>query len=221
MATAKKNIRTYESVWADLSSLDCSEHVEKKMNLSYLSWAWAWGILMTKYADAQLEWKSIQGYQDGIREHPDGSVTVMCIVTIPTNSGTGHDEPVLTREMWLPVMDNKNAAIKNPDSRKVSDAKMRCMVKCLAMFGLAHYLYAGEDLPNDPEREKRIEALIASIRTEARALNGYGKLTEGIKTKAKTAIEGRDPDVLTKLHTDIRKAVVATEKEKSPEEKEE
>ena len=28
---------------------------------------------------------------------------------------------------------------------------MRCLVKCLAMFGLGHYIYAGEDLPQDSE----------------------------------------------------------------------
>ena len=49
--------------------------------------------------------------------------------------------------MWLPVMDNRNKAVVNPTSRDVSDARMRCLVKCIAMFGLGHYIYAGEDLP--------------------------------------------------------------------------
>jgi hypothetical protein len=52
------------------------------------------------------------------------------------------------RMMWLPVMDHRNNAIKNPDARKISDTKMRCLVKCLAMFGLGHYIYAGEDVPS-------------------------------------------------------------------------
>ena len=38
---------------------------------------------------------------------------------------------------------------------------MRCLTKNLAMFGLGHYIYAGEDLPEDenkqPEPAKRIE----------------------------------------------------------------
>ena len=38
-----KNL-TYKDVWETLSKVDCSEHIEKKMNLSYLSWAWAWGV---------------------------------------------------------------------------------------------------------------------------------------------------------------------------------
>jgi hypothetical protein len=55
--------------------------------------------------------------------------------------------------MWLPVMDYKNNAIKNPDARKISDTKMRTLVKCLAMFGLGHRIYAGEDInpPGEPE----------------------------------------------------------------------
>ena len=49
--------------------------------------------------------------------------------------------------MWLPVMDYKNKAIVTPDTRAVSDTRMRCLTKCLAMYGLGHYIYAGEDLP--------------------------------------------------------------------------
>ncbi len=51
------------------------------------------------------------------------------------------------RPMWLPVMDHKNNAIQNPDQRKISDTRMRALTKCLALFGLGHYIYAGEDLP--------------------------------------------------------------------------
>ena len=53
--------------------------------------------------------------------------------------------------MWLPVMDYKNKAIVSPDTRAVSDTRMRCLTKCLAMYGLGHYIYAGEDLPTQAE----------------------------------------------------------------------
>ena len=29
---------TYKEVWDNLSKIDCSDKIEKKMNLSYLSW---------------------------------------------------------------------------------------------------------------------------------------------------------------------------------------
>ena len=46
MAKAKVEVKelTYKDVWDTLSKIDCSDHIEKKMNLSYLSWAWAWGM---------------------------------------------------------------------------------------------------------------------------------------------------------------------------------
>jgi len=67
--------------------------------------------------------------------------------------------------MWLPVMDNRNNPIKNPNSRQVSDTTMRCLVKCLALFGLGHYIYAGEDLPDtttEEPQESRTTAHTAS-----------------------------------------------------------
>jgi len=133
---------TYKEVWDTLSNVDCSEHIEKKMNLSYLSWAWAYGTLMEHYADAQFTFQAFAD-SDGIMRdamfYPDGSASVHVTVSIGN----------LSRSMWLPVMDNRNNAISNPTSRQISDAKMRCLVKCIAMFGLGHYIFAGEDLPSE------------------------------------------------------------------------
>jgi len=120
----------YCEIWAKLSKIDVSSHIEKKMNLSYLSWAWAWGVLMDSYPEATYEFLTPD-------HHQDGTVTVFCQINIGECS----------RTMWLPVMDHKNNAIPTPDARKISDAKMRCLVKCMAMYGLGHYIYAGEDLP--------------------------------------------------------------------------
>jgi NH3-dependent NAD+ synthetase len=68
-----------------------------------------------------------------------------------------------TLEMWLPVMDGANKAMKHEaysyatryGDKSVEQASMfdinktlmRCLVKNLAMFGLGHYIFAGEDLP--------------------------------------------------------------------------
>jgi len=133
---------TYKEVWDTLSNVDCSEHIEKKMNLSYLSWAWAYGTLMEHHSDAQFTFQAFAD-SDGIMRdamfYPDGSASVHVTVSIGN----------LSRSMWLPVMDNRNNAISNPTSRQISDAKMRCLVKCIAMFGLGHYIFAGEDLPSE------------------------------------------------------------------------
>jgi hypothetical protein len=120
---------TYTEIWATLSKIDVSKHVEKKNGLTYLSWAYAWGILMQHYPQAEYSFAHHE-------IHPDGTVTVHCDLMIEK----------CHRSMWLPVMDYKNNAIKNPDARKISDTKMRCLVKCISMFGLGWAIYAGEDI---------------------------------------------------------------------------
>lgn len=124
-----------KSVFATLSAVDCSKHTEKKGNLTYLSWAWAWAILLQNYPASSFEMHS-----DTL--HDDGCVTVSCTVTVEG----------IARAMWLPVMDNRNNAIKNPDARKISDAKMRCLVKAIALHGLGLYIYAGEDIPEQSQQ---------------------------------------------------------------------
>lgn len=135
--SAKSKDITYADVWKKLSAIDVSEHTEKKNGLTFLSWAWAWGILMQHYPDSSYDFKPLE-------IHQDGTVTVTCTVFIGKYS----------RTMWLPVMDYKNQAIRNPDARKISDTKMRCLVKTLAMWGLGFNIYAGEDLPVTPSEEE-------------------------------------------------------------------
>ncbi len=42
------------TVFSVLNALNCNEHVEKKGNLSYLSWAWAWQMVKSHFPDASL-----------------------------------------------------------------------------------------------------------------------------------------------------------------------
>ena len=127
---------TYKEVWDNLSKIDCSDKIEKKMKLSYLSWAWAWGVLQEHYPQAQYLF--YQGEDDvPYVKYPDGTAEVRCRVSIDN----------LSREMTLCVMDFKNNAVQNPNSSQVNNSKMRCLTKCLAMYGLGHYIYAGEDVP--------------------------------------------------------------------------
>ena len=127
---------TLKTIWETLSKIDCSEHTEDKGGLTYLSWAWCWQLLVENFPFAQYEFADNE-------THADGSMTVHCTVIIGA----------CRRSMWLPVMDHRNRALVNPDSRSISDAKMRCLTKCIAMFGLGHYIYAGEDLPVSPQEE--------------------------------------------------------------------
>jgi len=136
---------THETVWKTLSSIDVNNKTEKKGNLTYLSWAWAWGELMNHfpmatYSFSEWEYPNGQSYvTKDVLIYDDDTCSVECELKIGE----------LVRKMWLPVMDYRNNAIENPTARQISDTKMRCLVKCMAMLGLGHYIYAGEDIPQE------------------------------------------------------------------------
>ena len=123
-------------IWQTLSRVDCSKHIEKKGNLTYLSWAWALGIMMEHYPEMEF-------YIADPEVQPDGTMLVNVIVSIGN----------MTRKMWLPVMDNRNKPVANPNAFQINTTRMRCLTKCFALFGLGHYIFAGEDLPPSDEVE--------------------------------------------------------------------
>jgi len=124
----------HKQAWDTLSSINVNQYTEKKGNLTYLSWAWAWGQLMHNYPASTYSFVEPVTYADG-------SIEIRCTVELSDGENS------LKRDMWLPVMDHKNKAVINPDACQINKTKMRCLTKCLAMFGLGHYIYAGEDLP--------------------------------------------------------------------------
>jgi len=75
---------------------------------------------------------------------PDGTTEVVTRITIDN----------LVREMRLPVMDYKNNPVVNPHARQVSDNAMRCLVKCVAMFGLGISVFTGMADETLPDAEK-------------------------------------------------------------------
>ena len=127
-------------IWDTLSKIDCSKHIEKKGNLTYLSWAWAYGIMMRNYPEMQF-------YIADDEVQQDGTILVNVIVTIGD----------MTRKMWLPVMDHRNKPVANPNAFQINSTRMRCLTKCFALFGLGHYIYAGEDLPPSDETEPEVD----------------------------------------------------------------
>ena len=159
-------------VWKTLSTLNVNDKTERKGNLTYLSWAWAWQSLLEHYPESTV---------DSVSENARADGTVTITVTVTVRSG----ENAITRSMWLPVMDNRNNAVKNPDARKISDATMRCLTKCLGMFGLGLYIYAGEDLPDgetpqktnpDADVERQWKQDIAGIASPAMATAAYQEI---------------------------------------------
>lgn len=147
-----------KTTWEVLSQINCNDKTEKKNWLTYLSWAWAWWIVKQNYPDAnyevvKYEWKPYLFDE-----------TLWYLVT--TRATIAWE----TIEMNLPIMDSKNKSMKATpytyDTKwakwqaveaasmfDVNTAIMRCLTKNLAMFGLWHYIYAGEDLPEDKTNE--------------------------------------------------------------------
>jgi hypothetical protein len=125
--------------YARLASIDVGQHIEKKGQLSYLSWAWAVDQLLRQDPEANWQFGEPKYFGE----------TVMVSVTV-----TAFGKPVT---MQLPVMDNRNNAVANPDARKISDAQMRCLVKAIACHGLGLYIYAGEDLPAAEDGKSAME----------------------------------------------------------------
>lgn len=141
------NIKGNSMSQLDLLKLNVNDHVERKQNLSYLSWAWAWAEALKADPTATF---AVQTFKhDAYTDVPYMSVngTAMVWVTV-----TVFNKPMVC---FLPVMDHRNKPITNPDAFQVNTALMRCMVKGLALHGLGLYIYAGEDLP-----EKEAEPVI-------------------------------------------------------------
>ena len=120
-----------------------NEHVEKKNGLSYLSWAWAWAeaLKADPTANYRIEMFNCKCYMEI-------NGTAMVFVTV-----TMFGKPMTCQ---LPVMDYRNKAILNPDAFAVNTAIMRCMTKALALHGLGLYLYSGEDVPEEGDKQEKI-----------------------------------------------------------------
>lgn len=217
------------SVFEVLNAIDVSEHIEKKSNgqveLSYLSWAWAWASVKKLYPDA-----SYTIYKDE-NDRPyveDEELGLMCYTSVTIEGET--------IEMWLPVMDNTNKAMKRHaytyqiyDRYKkqyidkqvaaasmfdVNKTIMRCLVKNLAMFGLGLYIYAGEDLPEDVQQEKKAEQLRADNAREKAVDDAVAKIEKCISRAELTEVwnnnkefqkDARFLDAVTKRGAELKK----------------
>lgn len=172
-----------------LNAINVNDKTEKKSNgsteLTYLSWAWAWQELKNKFPDATYEIEKFENNLPYIYDEETGYM-VFTKVTIED----------ITHEMWLPVMDGANKAMKSkPYTYKtkygdksveaatmfdINKTIMRCLTKNLAMFGLGLYIYAGEDLPEDQKIElqntkETLKAEIKKYKNAREVVEQYGK----------------------------------------------
>lgn len=139
-----------KEIWDRLSKIDVNDHTQQKNGFTYLSWTWAWATLQNHYPDSSYKFKT-----DLLH---NGTCEVWVELTVEG----------ITREMWLAVTDFRNKPVVNPTCDLIANARMRCLVKAIAMFGLGHYIYAGESLPmegSQPEKPKPVldESVVAQF----------------------------------------------------------
>tara|TARA_R110000787_G_scaffold103130_3_gene209473 strand:+ start:464 stop:1159 length:696 start_codon:yes stop_codon:yes gene_type:complete len=231
MASAKQP--TGKQVWDTLSKINVNEQTEKKMGLTYLSWAWAYGIFMEHFPEMEVKWHGAEDASGVLRDvmyYEGGTASVTCSVIIGD----------LEKKMWLPVTDNRNKAIAHPDAMAINTAKMRCLTKCFAIWGLGHYIYRGEDVPitiveeasapkkpkpkKAPQKQKEESTVdhIAELRTVATDLHERGWTPEGdTKKEIKAVIASGDQEkaaVLTKRLKDAGELALKINDEKEEKE---
>lgn len=180
-----------KSVFETLNAIDVSKYTEKKGNLTYLSWAWAWGKVKENYPDA---FYTIYENGNGWNYHTDGRTC--WVKTGVTINGLEHIE-------YLPVMDNRNNSIASEKvtSFDVNKAIQRGLTKAAARHGLGLYIYAGEDLP-EPVVIAKEQAMLKDALTKVESStnreelitvwNDYGDLHLNIDFKEAVALRGKE-----------------------------
>lgn len=131
-----------KNYFTELNAINVSDKTEKKNDLTYLSWAWAWGELKKLHPDATY---TVYENKDGWLYHTDGRTC--WVKTGVTVNGIENIE-------YLPVMDFRNNSIPadKVTSYDVNKAVQRSLTKAVARHGLGLYIYAGEDLPEGEEK---------------------------------------------------------------------
>lgn len=151
-----------KSVFETLYAVDLSSKVEKKNNknaLTYVPWPVAWAEVKKRYPSATYRIFENQETHEPYIFRKGLGYMVRTWVSIEGEE----------LSMWLPVMDSANKSMMDepyqykvkgfnggPDKVKTCQAAsmfdinktiMRCLVKNLAMFGLAIYIYMKDDAP--------------------------------------------------------------------------
>ena len=128
-----------------------SEHMEKKGQFNYLSWAFAVEELRKLKPDAT--WRVIKD-ENG---YPYTSTPAGHFVEVEV---TVDD---ISLSQIHPVLDHRNQTLEQPNAFQINTSIQRCLAKAIALHGLGLYLYRGEDLPDADGLTKEQNDELASI----------------------------------------------------------
>ena len=166
-------------IFKTLSEINVNDKTEKKGKFTYLSWSFAWAELkkVSPTATAKV-------YHDENTNMPYFASKAGVIVKVGI---TVND---LEHINYLPVMDFRNAAIATDkvNMMDVNKAIQRCTVKAIALHGLGLYIYAGEDLPEEPQREQP-SVQLKNCKTLSELKSVFDSLTRTEKTAMATLKE--------------------------------
>jgi len=130
--------QTKKSAFDKLSAVNVSDKVEKKGQLTYLSWAHAWAFAKKLYPELT---RKVYESENGMNYFTDGK-TAWVKVGVTINELEYID--------YLPIMNTsgrpKSIQLDNITSFEVNSSIQRSTVKALALHGLGLSVYAGEDL---------------------------------------------------------------------------
>lgn len=155
-----------ENYFTELNNVNVNDKVEKKNDLTYLSWAYAWGEVKKRYPDSNYiiyerstEFGPVNYFTDG----RTGWVKTGVII-----NGIEHIEE-------LPIMNNRNQSILYDaiTSTDVNKTIQRSLTKAIARHGLGLYIYAGEDIPEDENNEKVAE--VEKVKEEVKKVSAATK----------------------------------------------
>lgn len=171
-----------------LYNMNLGDKIEKKDNLSYLTWSEAWKAFKEVYPSATF--RVITNPDTKLPYFVDPQIGIMVFTEVTADD--------LTQQCFLPVLNssmkpmrleaynytvydkqNKRQIEKTCEAANAFDlnkAIMRCLVKNLALFGLGLKLYQGEDIPcenqddaadqkkaQQPKRNKNVQPQAAPV----------------------------------------------------------
>tara|TARA_R100000700_G_scaffold25939_1_gene32743 strand:+ start:3056 stop:3826 length:771 start_codon:yes stop_codon:yes gene_type:complete len=187
---------TDNPAWSQLKKIDVEKEkmVKQKGKYSYISWAMAWSALCDIYPDSTFEKHcNEQGFP--YFKDEQGYCFTKVTVTVKGKSVT---------EM-LPVLNNYNKPIKNPDSMDVNTSLQRCLAKAVALHGLGVHVYSGEDIAEIPDNLGEEDAKPKEIqKPEIKKVEEQVKKIEEKASKPDTlTIDVPDKGTFKKVDTDV------------------
>lgn len=198
--------------------------------LKYLSWAWAWGILKKHFPNSTYEVREWNErpylYDENLGYLVHTSLTIEGItqsMRLPVMDGANK---ALKSKPYQFTVKNPNFKWAKWDNEKngyfdkfgnqqteyltkivasatmfdINTAIMRCLVKNMALFGLGHYIYAGEDLPcvetvGQPAQQEARE--VSRKEADQRAMEAIADINAATDGESYAAVKQRYMNLLT------------------------